>query len=699
MCSEIAKTNGSIIKFAAKDFQTDVLFIMEIAKENLRIINFVSDEMKNELSEMKEFKDLILEAAKNTDMFQEIAKTNEFVMMHAPENLKTNVPFIMEIAKENLRIINYVSDEVKNELSGIKEFKDFILKASKDTDILRDLQIVSLDLSNMNINNKDLTTLSQKLKDNTNIRQINLEFNQITNQGLLYLQVFLLQTRDMTGDYNIPNLRLLRLGGNFLGENAEFLIPDIIRQRHMDIELLPLNPKSKVLYSKIEEKFKLNTDAKDLEKYLTQHFSLQELTLFVKEGGILSHFKANKEKYRKIYSDVSDKDFKDIFNFGEDLKQKKQIQYDNEPTSSSSSTSRTILQQRQIQYENEPTSSSSSMSHSTSQNLNTMKDVTSSSLKTINPKTKEEMIEILIYQYNKVLEILSKLNMKAIENNVQTEIQKIKQRNSDITEEDIKDLKQIFYKNLQNRKHLYFRRGEKEEDDLLEKYEKKQYTDEYTYEPIRDLVVSKDNLYIIDQKTRNENPDISGNVYTLDELLQKLEPQNSNQNRYQSIRLKKILDRFKDFYQTKLLQKKKQQVKKTKEKQEYQQKMGQEEPSPQHVRIKTQITQIQEKLTRMRERQLQFLEGLPNVKEELKKELIEAEKEGEEIQLLRKRSEQLENKNQLTQEEINEKITLTEKIEELIKIQNTISQIQKLLKKQQPQSVNQQLEHGVRTQK
>ena len=66
------------------------------------------------------------------------------------------------------------------------------------------------------------------------------------------------------------------------------------------------------------------------------------------------------------------------------------------------------------------------------------------------------MIEILIYQYNKVLEILSKLNMKAIENNVQTEIQKIKQRNSDITEEDIKDLKQIFYKNLQNRKHLYF---------------------------------------------------------------------------------------------------------------------------------------------------------------------------------------------------------------------------------------------------
>ena len=179
--------------------------------------------------------------------------------------------------------------------------------------------------------------------------------------------------------------------------------------------------------------------------------------------------------------------------------------------------------------------------------------------------------------------------------------------------------------------------------------------------------MSKDNLYIIDQKTRNENPDISGNVYTLDELLQKLEPQNSNQNRYQSIRLKKILDRFKDFYQTKLLQKKKQQVKKTKEKQEYQQKMGQEEPSPQHVRIKTQITQIQEKLTRMRERQLQFLEGLPNVKEELKKELIEAEKEGEEIQLLRKRSEQLENKNQLTQEEINEKITLTEKIEELIK--------------------------------
>ena len=97
----------------------------------------------------------------------------------------------------------------------------------------------------------------------------------------------------------------------------------------------------------------------------------------------------------------------------------------------------------------------------------------------------------------------------------------------------------------------------------------------------------------------------------------------------------------------------------------------------------------------MRERQLQFLEGLPNVKEELKKEIQDEEN----IQLLRKRYEQLENKNQLTQKEIDEKIRLTGKIEEVKKIRNTISQIQKLLQKQQPQSVNQQLEHGVRTQK
>lgn len=207
--------------------------------------------------------------------------------------------------------------------------------------------------------------------------------------------------------------------------------------------------------------------------------------------------------------------------------------------------------------------------------------------------------------------------------------------------------------------------------------------------------MSKDNLYTIDQATINDYPDVSGNVYTLDELLQKLEPENSNQNRYQSITLKRILDRFKDFYQTKLSQKKQQQAKKIKEKQEHQQKMGQGEPSQQHKRIKTQITQIQDKLTRMRERQSQFLGKLPNVKEKLKKELQQSEK----IQLLQKKSEQLKNKKQLTREEKNEKITLEKEIEKVKKIQNTISQIQKLFQNQQPQSVTQQSKDGVRTQK
>ena len=603
---------------------------------------------------MKDFKDLILKAAENRDMFQEIAKTNEFVMMHAPEKLKTDVPFIMEIAKENLRIINFVSDEVKKKLSGIKDIKDLILEAAKNTNILRDLQIVSLDLSNMNMSNNDLVELSQKLKDNTNIREINLEFNNISTMGLVYLLKFLLQRHIFTDDYNIPNLTLLRLGGNSF-ENPEFLVEDFRRHRNMDIELLPPNLKSEVLYSKIEDKFKLNRDAKDLEKHLTQHFNLQELTQFVKEGGILSHFKANKGIYRNIYSNVSDKDFANIFDFGENVKQKKQNQYDNEPTSSSSS----------------------SRSHSTLQN------------------TMKEMIKILEFQYNKVLDILSKLNMKAIENNVQTEIQKIKQRNSNIEEEDINKLKQIFRENLKDKKHLYFRRGGEKEDDLLEKYEKEQYTDYFTYDPIHVLNVSKDNLYTIDQATINDYPDVSGNVYTLDELLQKLEPENSNQNRYQSITLKRILDRFKDFYQTKLSQKKQQQAKKIKEKQEHQQKMGQGEPSQQHKRIKTQITQIQDKLTRMRERQSQFLGKLPNVKEKLKKELQQSEK----IQLLQKKSEQLKNKKQLTREEKNEKITLEKEIEKVKKIQNTISQIQKLFQNQQPQSVTQQSKDGVRTQK
>ena len=228
----------------------------------------------------------------------------------------------------------------------------------------------------------------------------------------------------MTGDYNIPNLRLLRLGGNFLGENAEFLVADFIQQRHVDVELLPLNnSKSKVLYSKIEELFKHNRDAKVLEDYLTQHFSLQELTQFVKEGGILSHFKANKKIYRKIYSNVSDKDFKNIFNFGENVKQKKQIQYDNEPTSSSSS---------------------SSASHST---LNTMKGATSSSQKTIYPRTEEKIIEILKSQYNIVLTILSNLNQKAIEKNVQAKMKEIKEMFPNISTTEQSRLKQIFQKN------------------------------------------------------------------------------------------------------------------------------------------------------------------------------------------------------------------------------------------------------------
>ena len=579
------------LMYAAEELKTNVPFIMEIAKENLRVLNFVSNEVKNELSEMKEFQDLILEAAENKDMFQEIAKTNEFVMMHAPEKLKTDVLFIMKIAKENLRIINYVSDEVKKELSGIKEFKDLILGAAKYTNILRDLQIVSLDLSNMNMSDLDLDLpiLTQNLKDNTNIREINLEHNEITNMSLNYLLVFLLQTRDMTGDYNIPNLRLLRLGGNFLGENAEFLVAGFIQQRHVDVELLPLNSKSKVIYSKIEELFKHNRDAKVLEDYLTQHFSLQELTQFVKEGGILSHFKANKKIYRKIYSGVSDKDFKNIFNFGENLNQQGQIQLDNEPTSSSSSASRTILQQIQddneptssssstfystsqqghILSDNEPTSSSSSTSHSTSQYLNTMKDV----------------IEILKFQYNKVLEILSELNMKAIENNVQVEIQKIKQRNSDITDKDINRLKKIFQNNLKRKKDLYFQTQGNQ--NILRVYKIKQFRDAYTDEPISTLNIHKKDGHFIDQSTKQKvvDPD---EYYTKQQVLGEVQTTSEEQVR----KLLPILRKFKDFESTKLLQIER---KKIKTEQDHQQKGEQEERSRQIMQIKNSLARIQE---------------------------------------------------------------------------------------------------------
>ena len=656
------RKDGMALQYAAEELKTNVPFIMEIAKENLRVLNFVSNEVKNELSEMKEFQDLILEAAKNIDMFQEIAKTNEFVMKHAPENLKTNVPFIMEVAKENLRIINYVSNEVKDELSGIKEFKDLILKAAKDTNILRDLQIVSLDLSNMNMSNNDLVVLSQKLKDNTNIRQINLEFNEITNQGLFYLQVFLLQTRDMTGDYNIPNLRLLRLGGNFLGEVAEFLVPDIIRQRHMDIELLPLNPKNKVLYSKIEEKFKLNTDAKDLEKYLTQHFSLQELTQFVKDGGILSHFKANKEIYRKIYSDVSDKDFKNIFNFGENVKQKKQNQYDNEPTSSSSSTSRTILQQRQIQNDNEPTSSSSSSrSHSTSQYLNIMKDATSSSQKTIYPKTKEEIIEILKSQYNIVLTILSNLNQKAIEKNVQAKIKEIKEMFPNISTTEQSQLEQIFQKNLKEKKDLYFQTPGNQK--ILRKYKIEQFRDVYTDGPISTLNIHKKHGHFIDQSSKQKVVD-HDQYYTKQQVLGEMQTASREQieklNEEQVKNLLPILRKFKDFESTKLLQKERQQRQKIKREQDHQQK-GEEDHQQKGEQEKQsrQIMQIKNSLARIQEAQ-------KNIKLKLleKKELLRNE--------LQKKKKQME-QNKTTTHDPQEQIQKPPVIQQL---QNRISNIQ-----------------------
>ena len=545
--------------------------------------------------------------------------------MYASKEFKSNKNYMLQAIKKYPKAFQYVSEELKKN-------KDIILALVENVDndipnILKNLSVTSLDLSNMEINDATLRKLGEAFQANTNITKINLEHNRITDGGAQEFFQFLLPTNHSAPP--LSALQELRLFGNYL-ENIYLLLPGLKQLRpDLTIHLLPFHPKNKVIYSKIENLFIHDREVRFMEDYLRQelalvkeqmeqgeqrsatgtHFNLQELTQFVEDGGILSHFKANREKYRKIYSGVSHKDFAEDFNFGENLNQQGHIQSNNGPTSSSSSAFYSTSQQghilsdneptsssssvfHNIQLDNEPTSSSSSASHSTSQYLNTMKDATSSSQKTIYPRTKEEIIEILKSQYSIVLTILSNLNQKAIEKNVQAKIKEIKEMFPNISTTEQSQLEQIFQKNLKEKKDLYFQTpGNKQtqgNQKILRKYKIGQFRDAFTEEPISTLNIHKKDGHFIDQTTRLKVPDKDKDQYfTKQQVLGEVQTTSEEQVK----NLLPILRKFKDFESTKLLQKERQHRQKIKREQDHQQKGEQEKQSQQIKQIKNSLGQ------------------------------------------------------------------------------------------------------------
>ena len=658
--------NGWALKYASEDLQNDRNVVLAAVRQQGLALNYASVALKDDL-------DIVLEAIKNTptslshasttlksdpNVVFEAIKDFYWILMYASKEFKSNKNYMLQAIRKYPKAFQYVSEELKKD-------KDIILALVENVDddtpnILKNLSVTSLDLSNMEIDDATLQKLGIAFQPNTNITKINLEHNEITDAGAQEFFQFLLPTNDSAPP--LRALRELRLFGNYL-ENIYLDLPGLQQFRpDLTVHLLPFHSKNKVIYSKIENLFIHDRKDRFMEDYLHQelalvkeqmeqgeqrfdtgtHFNLQELTQFVEDGGILSHFKANREKYRKIYSGVSDKDFAEDFNFGENLNQQGHIQSNNGPTSSSSSTSHSTSQQRhilsdneptssssslfhntsqqgQVQYNNGPTSSSSSASHSTSQYLNTMKGATSSSQKTIYPRTEEKIIEILKSQYNIVLTILSNLNQKAIEKNVQAKMKEIKEMFPNISTTEQSQLKQTFQKNLKEKKDLYFQtQGNKQtqgNQQILRKYKIEQFRDVYTDGPISTLNIHKEDGHFIDQSTKQKVV-VPDEYYTKQQLLKGLRTTSEEQVR----NLLPILRKFKDFESTKLLRKERQQRQKIKEDKRHQQKGEQDhQQKGEQVKQSQQIKQIKNSLARIQEAQTNIKLKLLEEKDFLKK--------------------------------------------------------------------------------
>lgn len=245
-------TNGLALQFAPEKDKRNATVVEEAVRKNWKAFKFASEELKND-----------------PQFVLTVAKRHYMTLQFATEELKNDPAFLLKVVKEDFRVLDNIPDQVRDKLTGMKEFKDIILKVAYVQGILPHLCIVSLDLSNMNINDRNLATLSKELKYNTSVREINLEFNKITDQGVQDFLTFLLTKDNRTGHYNIPNLERLKLGGNlFLFESSRPYVRDLIQRRNMDIELLPLLSLQK-RYKQLENKNQLT------EKELNQMKSLR----------------------------------------------------------------------------------------------------------------------------------------------------------------------------------------------------------------------------------------------------------------------------------------------------------------------------------------------------------------------------------------------------------------------------------------
>lgn len=243
-------TNGLALQFAPEKDKRNATVVKEAVRKNWKAFQFASEELKN-----------------NPQFVLTLVKRDSRTLQFATEELKNDPAFLLEVVKEDFRVLDNIPDQVRDKLTGMKEFKDIILEVANIQGILPHLCIVSLDLSNMNINDRNLATLSKELKYNTSVREINLEFNKITDQGVEDFLTFLLTKDNKTGHYNIPNLERLKLGGN-LFESSRPHVRDFIQSRNMDIELSPLLSLQK-RYKQLENKNQLT------EKELNQMESLR----------------------------------------------------------------------------------------------------------------------------------------------------------------------------------------------------------------------------------------------------------------------------------------------------------------------------------------------------------------------------------------------------------------------------------------
>ena len=458
--------NGDVLKYASDELKNDKEVVLAAVSNNGDVLKYASDELKND-------KDVVLAAVSN----------NGIVLKFASDELKNDKDVVLEAVSNNYIALKYASKKLKKD-------REFVLLAVTENGlVLKILLTKSIDLSNRNIDDNKAKKLAQGLQYNQSITRMNLSNNNITDKGMYsFIEVLKYERNNKT-------LKELDITNNPL-ELSYFSIDELQRiRRNLTIIINPKNKIDLVIYSHVEKLFENYQSITELENYL-ETIEEQRLKNFL-EIGLWKNFEKNKNKYRKIYSNVSDQDFKDIF-------------------------IRPADQSRTMRLVSNET-----------QNL-------------------KDKIDKLKAEYEYIIRILRSLNDIHTNEEIKHEIQKIGNMFPDISPDENDRLEQIFRQNLNDKKDLYFQRQENKQ--LLRKYKVEQFIDTYTSEPIDKLNINKKDGHFIDQNTKN-SPNIKADLYyTKEQILEKL--QNASENQVRG--LLPILRNFKDFEWTKLLQKKKQ---------------------------------------------------------------------------------------------------------------------------------------------